>query len=107
MGSSSFFSFSNTSFIFLSAVFLRVVLFIYGLLQDAYSPMKYTDIDYFVFTDAARFISRGRSPYDRDTYRYTPLLAWLLLPTTWGRIWFSFGKVLFAAGDIVAGWLIL
>ena len=67
--------------------------------------MKYTDIDYFVFTDAARFISQGRSPYARDTYRYTPLLAWLIYPTTWSRFWFSFGKVLFAIGDIVAGWM--
>jgi phosphatidylinositol glycan class M len=67
--------------------------------------MKYTDIDYFVFTDAARFISQGKSPYARDTYRYTPLLAWLIYPTTWPGLWFSFGKVLFAVGDIVAGWM--
>jgi phosphatidylinositol glycan class M len=67
--------------------------------------MKYTDIDYFVFTDAARFVSRGRSPYARDTYRYTPLLAWLIYPTTWPGHWFSFGKVFFAIGDIVAGWM--
>ena len=27
------------------------------------------------------------------------------MPTTWGGVfWFSFGKVLFAAGDLVAGW---
>ena len=68
--------------------------------------MKYTDIDYFVFTDAARFISRGLSPYARDTYRYTPLLAWMIYPTTWpGTFWFSSGKVLFAVGDVVAGWM--
>ena len=68
--------------------------------------MKYTDIDYFVFTDAARFISRNESPYARDTYRYTPLLAWLIYPTTWpGTFWFSSGKVLFAVGDIIAGWM--
>ncbi|KAI4197532.1 MAG: hypothetical protein LQ350_005847 [Teloschistes chrysophthalmus] len=94
--------------IFLSAIVLRVVFLIYGLLQDAYSPLKYTDIDYFVFTDAARYVSRGLSPYDRETYRYTPLLAWILLPTAWpGALWFSFGKILFALSDIVAGWLIL
>ncbi|EON62418.1 GPI mannosyltransferase 1 [Coniosporium apollinis CBS 100218] len=99
--------FSSPSLVFTSAISLRAVLLVYGLVQDAYSPMKYTDIDYYVFTDAARYISRGRSPYMRDTYRYTPLLAWLIYPTTWGGRWFAFGKVLFASGDIIAGWLIL
>ena len=92
--------------IFGAAILLRIVLLFYGLFQDAYSPLRYTDIDYFVFTDAARYVSRGRSPYDRETYRYTPLLAWLLIPTTWsGTGWFSFGKVVFATADIVTGWL--
>lgn len=97
----------NATFVFSAAVLLRVGLLLYGLLQDAYSPMKYTDIDYFVFTDASRFVSRGLSPYRRDTYRYTPLLAWLLLPSVWYTWSFSFGKVLFAIGDILAGWLII
>jgi len=79
-------------------------MLVYGLYQDATSPFKYTDIDYFVFTDASRFVAHNGSPYDRATYRYTPLLAWLLLPTT---RFFSFGKVLFAAGDVVAGYLII
>jgi len=91
--------------VFSAAIVLRVAFLVYGVLQDAYSSVKYTDIDYFVFTDAARFLSRGQSPYARDTYRYTPLLAWLIYPTTWSGVWFSFGKVLFAAGDIVTGWM--
>lgn len=94
--------------IFTSALLLRIILLLYGLFQDAHSPLKYTDIDYYVFTDAARSLSRGSSPYQRETYRYTPLLAWLLLPTTWGgTAWFSFGKVIFALADVVAGWLIV
>ncbi|EEY21188.1 GPI mannosyltransferase [Verticillium alfalfae VaMs.102] len=97
--------------LFTAAALLRAVLLVYGLWQDANSPFKYTDIDYLVFTDAARFTQRGASPYDRETYRYTPLLAWLLLPTAWnetlGPAWFSFGKVIFAAADLLAGWLIV
>lgn len=103
MAISSFFGSSRA--VFFAAILLRAIFLAYGVLQDAYSPMKYTDIDYFVFTDAARFLSRAQSPYSRDTYRYTPLLAWLIYPTTWPGFWFSFGKVLFAAGDIITGWM--
>jgi GPI mannosyltransferase 1 subunit M len=94
--------------LFSAAISLRIALFFYGLYQDAHAPLKYTDIDYYVFTDAARYIYYGHSPYLRDTYRYTPLLAWILLPTTWDPqySWFSFGKALFAISDIVAGWMI-
>ncbi|ORY19789.1 PIG-M-domain-containing protein [Clohesyomyces aquaticus] len=99
------FMFRSPATVFSAAVILRIVFLVYGHFQDAFSPMKYTDIDYFVFTDAARFISHGQSPYTRDTYRYTPLLAWFIYPTTWPGFWFSFGKVLFAVGDIVAGWM--
>lgn len=87
------------------AVIQRIVIFFWGLYQDANMTPRFTDIDYFVFTDASRFMSYGGSPYERETYRYTPLLAWLLLPTV--NWFFSFGKVLFAIGDIVAGYLIL
>lgn len=101
-------SFWTPSNVFTAAILLRLVLLLYGLVQDAVSPLKYTDIDYFVFTDAARYVARGLSPYYRETYRYTPLLAWILLPTTWnGTVWFSFGKVVFAAADVGAGWFLL
>lgn len=89
--------------LFTLSVILRAVLLVYGLVQDAYSPVKYTDIDYLVFTDASRFVASGASPYDRETYRYTPLLAWLLVPTVWLP---SFGKVVFAAADLIAGWFV-
>ena len=92
--------------ILIFSLLLRVILLFYGLYQDAHSPLKYTDIDYSVFTSASAYVARGLSPYLRETYRYTPLLAWILLPTTWGGAWFSFGKVVFALSDIIAGWLI-
>lgn len=114
--------FGSAAAVYGAAAALRIVLLVYGLWQDANSPVKYTDIDYLVFTDAARFVAKGGaggsgggSPYDRETYRYTPLLAWLLLPTAGGGgettgplgvLLFASGKVLFAAADLVAGWLL-
>ncbi|GAW21214.1 hypothetical protein ANO14919_107320 [Xylariales sp. No.14919] len=101
---------SRPSPLFASAALLRVGMLLYGLWQDANTPVKYTDIDYLVFTDAARFTfaSSTGSPYERETYRYTPLLAWLLYPTTLpGAFCFSLGKVLFAAADLLAGYLII
>ena len=97
----------NTQVVFSLAVLLRLGLLIQGHYQDRYSALKYTDIDYFVFTDASRYVYQHRSPYLRDTYRYTPLLAWLLAPTAVSDFWFPFGKVLFAIGDIVAGCFIV
>ncbi|OHE99892.1 FHA domain-containing protein [Colletotrichum orchidophilum] len=92
--------------LFSAAALLRVAMLYYGQWQDANSAVKYTDIDYLVFTDAARFTAQGRSPYDRETYRYTPLLAWILVPTAW-QGWFAFGKVIFAVADLLAGFLIV
>ncbi|KAL5600954.1 hypothetical protein BROUX41_005788 [Berkeleyomyces rouxiae] len=97
--------------LFLAAGLLRAILLLYGLWQDANTPVKYTDIDYLVFTDAARFTLSPASgtPYDRETYRYTPLLSWMLLPSVVGghTALFSFGKVVFAAADLIAGWFLL
>ncbi|ETW85961.1 glycosyltransferase family 50 protein [Heterobasidion irregulare TC 32-1] len=103
----------------LSAV-LRIGLILYSEWHDARSVVKYTDIDYRVFSDATRFtlnpgpgnhaqgflgqwINIG-DPYTRQTYRYTPLLALLLSPNEW--LHGSFGKYLFAGCDILAGVLI-
>jgi len=112
-------SFTN---ILIAATVLRIGLIAYSEWHDAHSVVKYTDVDYRVFSDAARFtlnpnpesgnVARGPlghylplgDPYSRQTYRYTPLLALLLLPNEW--IHASFGKFLFAACDIAAGMLI-
>ena len=97
--------FHSPKLIFSAAITLRAILLLYGAWQDAHSALKYTDIDYMVFTDAAKYVANGSSPYNRDTYRYPPILAWFLIPTSWGGAWFLFGKVLFALADVLAGFL--
>ena len=47
------FTFTN---IFLVAALLRVALILYSEWHDAHSLVKYTDVDYRVFSDAAYFL---------------------------------------------------
>lgn len=83
---------------------LRLSLLVYGEWQDANFAVKFTDIDYHVFSDAARHVTEGNSPFLRPTYRYTPLLALILVPNH--LLFFAFGKTLFIVCDLLAGWLI-
>ncbi|KAG0275239.1 hypothetical protein BGZ95_009041 [Linnemannia exigua] len=87
-----------------ASVALHGILLIYGHWQDTHLVVKYTDIDYVVFTDASRYLTQGQSPYKRATYRYTPLLAQMLMP----NIWFneSFGKWIFTGANFLIGVLI-
>ncbi|PIA38504.1 hypothetical protein AQUCO_02700005v1 [Aquilegia coerulea] len=64
------------------SVVLRIVLIIYGEWQDTHMEVRYTDVDYLVFSDASSLMASGLSPYKRSTYRYSPLLAFLLLPNS-------------------------
>ncbi|KAK4480133.1 hypothetical protein RD792_013190 [Penstemon davidsonii] len=75
----------------------RVFLILYGEWQDAHMEVRYTDIDYVVFSDAASLMASGKSPYERSTYRYSPLLAFLLMPNSF--LHQSWGKFIFSASD--------
>ncbi|KAG7948563.1 hypothetical protein I3843_13G014200 [Carya illinoinensis] len=86
-----------------SAIF-RVILILYGEWQDSHMEVRYTDVDYLVFSDAASLMASGDSPYKRTTYRYSPLLAFLLIPNA--IIHRSWGKFLFSASDLLVGFFI-
>ncbi|XP_041375597.1 GPI mannosyltransferase 1-like [Gigantopelta aegis] len=88
---------------YLIATLARLGLIGYGQWQDSTMAVKFTDVDYYVFTDATAFVAQGKSPYERSTYRYTPLLAYILLPNMWTPV---FGKLLFVFFDILTGILI-
>lgn len=81
---------------------MRAGLIIVGEWQDQNLQVKYTDVDYHVFTDGAAYVAKGDSPFRRDTYRYSPLLAMLLVPNV--LLHPAFGKVLFSAVDVLVGY---
>lgn len=79
-------------------VSIRVLLVLYSTIHDKRFEVPYTDIDYKVFSDAAKHVYEGNSPYLRHTYRYSPLIAFLLIPNVYLA---QFGKLLFVVFDIL------
>ncbi|KAF8610694.1 glycosyltransferase family 50 protein [Ceratobasidium sp. AG-I] len=112
----------NLRNVMILAIALRVGLLFYGDYHDRHSSLKYTDIDYRVFSDASHFLAKPSEtntaqgfiprilswslgdPYTRATYRYTPLLAILTLPNE--LLHPTFGKVVFAACDLLVGFVL-
>lgn len=88
----------------LLAFIIRLIFICYGVYHDKLSSVAYTDIDYKVFTDASRHVLSNDSPYSRHTYRYTPLIAFLLIPNL--IVHHTFGKILFSFIDLLVGLLI-
>ncbi|XP_041985608.1 GPI mannosyltransferase 1 [Aricia agestis] len=80
-------------------VLLRVIFLLYGMYHDSRYVVPYTDIDYQVFTDAAKYVYNGESPYKKHTYRYSPLLAMILTPNVF--LDKTFGKKLFCVFDML------
>lgn len=78
---------------------IRLILIVYSNFHDRIYDVPYTDIDYKVFTDAARHVITGNSPYLCHTYRYSPFIAYLMVPNI--VIGKNFGKILFSIFDIL------
>jgi hypothetical protein len=72
-------------------------------LPGSHVAPTYTDIDYHVFTDAGALFLNGASPYQRTTFRYPPLLAWV--GSLNHLVHRSTAKMLFALVDVAAGWI--
>lgn len=81
---------------------VRLVLLIYSVFHDYYFRVKYTDIDYMIVVDGAAEMLHGGTPFDRTTYRYTPLLAVLVLPAA--LVANPLGKVVFTLSDLGAAY---
>jgi len=95
--------FVDFNHIIIVSILLHVFLLTWGSFQDLYSPrVPYTDVDYLVFSDAAALVLEGRSPYERATFRYSPLMAWICIPNL--LLFQSFGKILFCLANIGVGY---
>ena len=86
------------------SLFIRyIIIIITEYLYYNYGVL-YTDIDYHVFSDGAKHAAKFESPYERETYRYTPLLAIFMIPNI--KIWYPIGKFLLSTIDVGVGYLI-
>lgn len=90
--------------IIMLALASRFIMFGISYYMDNYCKTTFTDLDYSVFTDGAKYVSMGQSPYERHTYRYTPLLSYMMLPNIlWSPL---FGKVFFIFLEFLSAVLI-
>ena len=87
-----------------AAAALRVALILYAQVHDRHSQLQYTDVDYLVVSDAGKLMLQKQNPFHRDTYRYSPLLAFAMIPNH--LIHPAFGKLLFAASDMIVAILL-
>ncbi|KAF5398539.1 GPI mannosyltransferase 1 [Paragonimus heterotremus] len=112
---------SALAFILSIALMFRIVLLVFSVWQDETrwpdGQLRFTDVDYDVFTDAAKALVSGEDIYHaRPTYRYSPLIAALLAPGHWlfsspagkvgchtlAKVW---GKGIFIISDLLCAWL--
>ena len=96
-------SLQSTKAITAAALAIRFALVAVAAIIDAYKPLglRYTDVDYDVLKDGARAMMQGGSPFQRATYRYSPLVAWpLLLDVKTGL---PVAKLVFCLMDVLLG----
>ena len=92
--------------VFIIGILFRIGFFSIGMHDHDNNSgyAKFTDLDYFVFTDGAQYVLNGESPYNRITYRYTPIFAYIVIPNH--LLHPMFGKLLFIFLDIIVIFLV-
>ena len=86
---------------YINAIAIRLFIVILTEILFIKYEMEYTDIDYHVVSDGSKYLINFESPYNRETYRYTPLLALIMIPNH--IINYNFGKVLLCFTDVLVG----
>jgi phosphatidylinositol glycan class M len=86
---------------YITAIVIRLAMIVISEILLHQFNFVYTDIDYFVVTDGAKHMIQFESPYNRETYRYTPLLAMLMIPNH--IIHQNVGKIIFSLVDVLCG----
>nr|CAD2170685.1 unnamed protein product [Meloidogyne enterolobii] len=88
--------------LFILAFLVRLFFILYARIHDYLFNLNFTDVDYEVFTEAALLVLQGSSPYNLSTYRYSPIIAWILVPN---YLFADFGKIIFSILDVLVGWI--
>uniref|UniRef100_A0A914LIB8 GPI alpha-1,4-mannosyltransferase I, catalytic subunit n=1 Tax=Meloidogyne incognita TaxID=6306 RepID=A0A914LIB8_MELIC len=88
--------------LFILAFLVRLFFILYARIHDYLFNLNFTDVDYEVFTEAALLVLQGSSPYNLSTYRYSPIIAWILVPN---YLFEDFGKIIFSILDVLVGWI--
>ncbi|VDM61429.1 unnamed protein product [Angiostrongylus costaricensis] len=61
---------------------VRFTLILYSNIHDYMFHVNFTDIDYSVYSDAARYVAAGESPFNRVTYRLSYDLSTYARPSS-------------------------
>lgn len=91
--------------ILILGIAIRLLIFGMGIYIDKKTSLTYTDVDYDVLLDGAKYVLNGGSPFERYTYRYTPLLAYLAIPSI--VLNEHLGKVIFIIFDLLCALILL
>lgn len=89
---------------YFTIIFISIVLRVSLILMAAHfedpQHLSLTDIDYKIYSEAAQYVTSGGSPYDRHTYRYSPLLSYLMIVNQY--FGFAAGKFVLVIFDVIA-----